>query len=83
MGGSEFCDLCNGNSAYSGQQTETPNTYCGRGVDAHEFHLRVFPRLCEFGAYIPRFEIVLFEQSGQNRAHTVERERRGTREALR
>ena len=59
-----------------------PNTYRAGGVDAHEFHFRIFPWLREFGSYISCLEIVLFEKSSQDCVHTVKREWRGTSQTL-
>lgn len=59
------------------------NTYRSRGVNAHEFHLGVLSRLCKLGPNCPRFNIMLFEQSGQDCVHAVERERHRAGEMLR
>jgi hypothetical protein len=59
------------------------NTYRSRGVCPHEFRPSVFPRLRELRADGSRFEVVLFKQSGEDRVHAVEGERRGAYEALR
>ena len=65
MGGSKFCDLRIGKLVSAHQSPRAtqlePNTYRAGGVNAHEFHLGVFTRLCELEANSPRFKIMLFE----------------------